>query len=62
MKTKIIQNGTKKRIQTLYRCPECNQKNSTYRKKTEDYICRSCGCIWMYSEEALEQIEEMNEI
>jgi len=30
----------------LNKCPNCGQKNSVYRSRTDDIRCKSCGCIW----------------
>jgi hypothetical protein len=27
-------------------CPECNSRETYYRKRSNDYHCRRCGCDW----------------
>lgn len=36
----------RKRIVVIYRCPDCNRKDSRYRTKTNDYLCNTCECVW----------------
>jgi len=36
--------GKKKEI--TYKCPGCKVKNARYRSKTNDYVCRTCECVW----------------
>jgi ribosomal protein L37AE/L43A len=36
--------GKKKEI--IYKCPECKVKDSRFRSKTNDFVCRTCKCVW----------------